>query len=762
MQVSGGTPRSLLRSGFFVSLSLSLLLFLVLGTRPAGAMVHGMVLDASTGTPVSGARVHAIGALEPSYDTQSDSLGAFRLDLPVGRWQIEVERLGYAPLRQQLDLTGDLALQLRLSPLPLLMDEMEVLARRPGEGEHTPAFVEHIPVEAASRPGADLPRLLAGAVGVQVRRYGGLGSFSTVSIRGSTAEQVQVFLDGVPLNQALGGGVDLGELSLAGVESIEVYRGAVPARFGGNSIGGVVNIRTRRPGEASSLRLHAGGGSFSTRQLSATSGGTWKTFELMGLLAYNASRNDFRFLDDNGTEYNRHDDAWTRRANSDFRSLNGLAKMARSWGRSHLLAHTTFDLGQRGIPGISNNQALHTRYDTWNTLTELELYGPLAAWAQAGYRLSAYHLLQRGEYQDLFGEVGTGTQHDRNTTRSLGLRAELNVLLPRESLLTAFANARQERFEPHNLLQPQSRLLTSQRRGASLGMEVEIPLLTSRLELNAGAQLEALHDRFFGQKVFGASTLLPARDNTALLASPRLGFDLALASGWTLQGHRGIYSRSPSFYELFGDRGTVLGNTDLRNEKGKNGDIGLVYRGNPKASTGLFLAEAAYYRNEVYNLIRFVQNSQRVSRPHNIGRAHLSGVETRAQARPLTWLELGGNYTYQRAENRSPFPYEHGKDLPNAPRHSLDGHLSLLLARLSLRYELSYESRHFLDRANLRSVPARTAHTLGMDLGLSHGAALSVELNNLTDNQVADLWGYPLPGRAFFLSLKQDLAALLK
>ena len=59
-------------------------------------------------------------------------------------------------------------------------------------------------------------------------------------------------------------------------------------------------------------------------------------------------------------------------------------------------------------------------------------------------------------------------------------------------------------------------------------------------------------------------------------------------------------------------------------------------------------------------------------------------------------------------------------------------------------------------------MPARTTHTLGMDLGLSHGAALSVELNNLTDSQVADLWGYPLPGRAFFLSLKQDFAVLLK
>ena len=125
-------------------------------------------------------------------------------------------------------------------------------------------------------------------------------------------------------------------------------------------------------------------------------------------------------------------------------------------------------------------------------------------------------------------------------------------------------------------------------------------------------------------------------------------------------------------------------------------------------------------------------------------------------------MELGGNYTYQRAENRSLFSYERGKDLPNAPRHNLDGHLSLLLARLTLHYELTYESQHFLDRANLRPVPARSVHSLGVDLALGRSTTLSLEGNNLTDSQVADLWGYPLPGRAFSLSLKQDSHALLK
>ena len=73
-----------------------------------------------------------------------------------------------------------------------------------------PAFVEIIPVKGTSS--TTLADLLSSAVGVQVKRYGGLGSFSTVSIRGSTAEQVVVYLDGVPLNQAIGGGADVGRI----------------------------------------------------------------------------------------------------------------------------------------------------------------------------------------------------------------------------------------------------------------------------------------------------------------------------------------------------------------------------------------------------------------------------------------------------------------------------------------------------------------------------------------------------------------------
>ena len=66
-------------------------------------------------------------------------------------------------------------------------------------------------------------------------------------MRGSSAEQVEVYLDGIPLNSALGGGVNLENLPLSQVSQIEVYRGPQGTLFGKNSTGGVIAITSKRP-----------------------------------------------------------------------------------------------------------------------------------------------------------------------------------------------------------------------------------------------------------------------------------------------------------------------------------------------------------------------------------------------------------------------------------------------------------------------------------------------------------------------------------
>jgi len=752
--------RSRLRAGFFVSLlclttSLDATAAIVLG------QLDGRILDRETGDGIAGALLHLQSATDPDrqLEFRSRAEGLFSIaELPAGTWQLNVAAFGYNALHRLIDIYADTTrLDLYLKAQPLLIDEVIVHARRDNNKEHTAAFVETLLLSEELGPNAPIAEVLDAATGVNIRRSGGLGSFSTVSIRGSTNEQVQIFLDGVPLNRATGGGVDIGTLPVGGIESVQIYRGAVPARFGGNSIGGVVHLRSRKTPARTKAHLHAGSGSYNTRNLSASIGGPARGWQYLVLLDHSASDNDFRFWDDNGTEYNASDDGWARRRNSDFRALRGLIKIGRPWKTGRFELHSILDQSYKGIPGIGNNQSLHTRFDTRRTITEATLFGPLAKLG-AGYRIKAYRALQRDEYRDRLGEVGIGTQHSRNTTHSFGLRGELNAIGPSQSLLTGFVAARHEHFVPLDLLRAQSRFLNSRRIGVAYGAELEKSLWAGRLVFNGGTQFELLDDRLFDRTTFTRDDALSGKDNRQHLRGFRLGGRLTLGGGWHLQGHRGHYQRAPSFFELFGDKGAVIGNAGLVSESGDNWDCGLVYRRRSGARTGLVLAEVAYYDNRVENLIRFVQNSQQVSRPHNIGESALRGVETRLQARLVSLAQINSSYVYQRAENRAPYSFEYGNDLPNAPRHRLNSRIALHANHSSIFYAFSHESRHFLDRANLRSVPERTVHNLGGDSKLPYDMALSWEVGNLTNNQVADLWGYPLPGRTYSLSLRYEFA----
>lgn len=88
--------------------------------------------------------------------------------------------------------------------------------------EQTPAFFSVIKREQFEGKMENLSEIIEKEAGVQIRQSGGLGSFSTVSLRGSSSEQVVIYMDGVPLNEASGGGVNLANISLSDIASVEI------------------------------------------------------------------------------------------------------------------------------------------------------------------------------------------------------------------------------------------------------------------------------------------------------------------------------------------------------------------------------------------------------------------------------------------------------------------------------------------------------------------------------------------------------------
>jgi outer membrane receptor protein involved in Fe transport len=93
----------------------------------------------------------------------------------------------------------------------------------------------------------DPGEVLPGVPGVFVRRSGTTGAIATVSIRGSGSTDVQVMLDGRPLNQPGVGTADLSLLPGDFIDRVEVVRGPYSALYGPYAVSGAVNILTRKP-----------------------------------------------------------------------------------------------------------------------------------------------------------------------------------------------------------------------------------------------------------------------------------------------------------------------------------------------------------------------------------------------------------------------------------------------------------------------------------------------------------------------------------
>lgn len=148
--------------------------------------------------------------------------------------------------------------------------------------------------------------------GVNVTRSGGLGSQTSVRIRGAESDQTLVLINGIRVNDPSSpdGAFDFGNLTAGNIERVEVLRGANGVTWGSQAVGGVVNVITKRPsedltlfaqgeygthdtvrlvsnasGKVGPVGLTIGGGYVRTDGISAYSGG----IELDGYRQYSAS-----------------------------------------------------------------------------------------------------------------------------------------------------------------------------------------------------------------------------------------------------------------------------------------------------------------------------------------------------------------------------------------------------------------------------------------------------------------------------------------
>ena len=650
----------------------------------------------------------------------------------------------------------------------------------------SPGFATSISLDdpRGARPADALPEILARSAGVTVRSLGGLGQFSSLSLRGSSAQQVGVFLDGVPLGGS-GGVVNLADLPLDTLGRIEVYRGLVPVAYGGAAIGGAVDLGSSLTCRQDRRRISTtlGVGSFAAREargaLSLPLAPRRRGPCLDLRIGYAGAAGDFPFHNIGETLQDPRDDRTQRRQNNYYDrvlaqvALHGRAGAWRYSGQQMLL------FKRQGIPGLATGR--QARATALGTLLARSVMRVRRELVHPGHiELVAGFAAERIDYDDPLGEVGLGVDDQRTRNLDLYLSPRIGFGLWRGATLLAMADARQEwtRVDQRAWPEPQGDA-RRHRLGLGLGVQLDQRLLGDRLHLQPILRVDALTSRFAVPAGAGEPDDRGA-NHYDLGLSPRLGARLTILPEVSLRLSGGRYFRPPSLAELFGDRGYMVGNEGLRPERGTSIDGGLVIdllRGR----AGLH-AHAAGFATWSDQLIQWQQSGPRL-RPVNLDDARVVGLETGAALRLLGGdIELTTNYTLLAPVNLGTDPSQRGRPLPGRPRHQLFAQAAIghvFKARRTelaprLLYTVEHAARTFLDPSGRYEVPSRTLHGIGVELHLARRVHLAAEVRNLFNLRtttwtppiagspqisvpVSDFFFYPLPGTSLWTTLRIDL-----
>lgn len=638
-----------------------------------------------------------------------------------------------------------------------------------------------------------LEDVLESTPSVKVRSFGAPGSPSFMSIRGTDATHTLVMLDGLPLNDAATGFVDLSTVPVSILSSATVVRGGHPSGSGPYHPGGVVLLETRdlEPGIHAGVTLTAGFyplGPRSTtgqdaglklrsaseifqfgaqRKLSLYGSSFDGTFGILAAGSLESADGDFAYLGDAGTVYNIDDDRFLSRSNNAHGAASGLFKVTwlPDWS-SQLVLGGLVNVIRDGLPGIDVLPTEHSELSrmrahlglTYQRWRDDLLSVPFID----GSVFLRYTSL---EFFDPNGEISLTTSHGLSRDLTGGLRYAMNALRPDGAVLGLDTELTLESWRSFDGLHPETDAVRTLRLNLGLGLNGSVPLWEGRIVVEGSIRGSLLHDVIVGT---GGGETRP-------YFSPRAGVRFAPLPFLSLTASVAYTHRPPTFMELFGNGGLFRGNDSLMPERGFGGDLNARIA-LPEETLGdltLSLSTTGFI-NVVSDQIVFIQNSQRTMVAQNVAKARIAGFELEAHAGWTGWARVQLGYTLLDPIDLSGIdPYDH-EMLPNRPRHDLFLEAGLFHWGVELSWQADHISGGYVDRSQQQPISNRTIHTLQLTWEPWFAEGLSFDVkwynvgNALVDRTpitssagistpgrraITDVDGYPLPGTALFFTL---------
>lgn len=227
--------------------------------------LSGKVLDASSGEALVGASVWAENQGKGGV---TDENGLFTIHkLSAGAVELRVSYIGYATVKQTIELPYSGQLTIKLNVTDLMTEEFIVSATRASQS--TPTTFQEIGKEALAKRnlGQDMPQLLNFTPSVVTFSDAGAGiGYTGMRIRGSDQSRINVTVNGIPMNDAESHGVFWVNMPdfASSVDNLQIQRGVGTSTNGAATFGASLNFQTDTRNDDAYAQLDNSVGSFNS------------------------------------------------------------------------------------------------------------------------------------------------------------------------------------------------------------------------------------------------------------------------------------------------------------------------------------------------------------------------------------------------------------------------------------------------------------------------------------------------------------------
>lgn len=574
-----------------------------------------------------------------------------------------------------------------------------------------PARVTLIGRDEIDRSGATtLADVLGSRSGVYLKRLGPSGA-ATLSIRGSSASQTLVLLDGFRLSSPMLGQLDVTLIPSMLLESVEVMHGAASPLFGTDGMGGVVNLRSGGPADAS-FRVMLGAGAFGEKNGGLALHGTRNGLNLQFVTEYAGAEGDF--------SYRNPATAQTEtRKGADYTRFSVFTSAGRRSGLHDWKLSVLGARADRGLPGLASATPAGERQ--WDDR--------IRAWASDEITLR-------------HASVRLGTYVDQASLRYL------NPMLSLDETGRTFMTGIEAELRADAGTNWQIGMGTA----LSAGTATHPSYASGARELQAALFTHAT-GRLGRLRMYPALRIdryLPADGRTATPISPRLGLNLRPLPGseLALKVNAGRTFRTPTFNDRFWQPG---GNPDLRPERGWTTDTGFMW------PHGAWTFELTGFASHIRDQIVWLPDGRGIYTAKNISTVSSRGAEASIRWKPARGVDADLIYTYTEARDRStPGAPEYDQLVPFLPREQMKAGVHLVQGAFDLDLNGRYAGRRYLTADGTQYIDPY--YVLDARAGASvaaHGlrAHLTLGVENLFDHDYAIMPYYPMPGRHAHLRL---------